>query len=176
MAVIVRGPTAAGKSTVISAIEAGCAARRLSCRRVSLDDGWGAEERRSRPGPASERYRDLSTDEDVVIVELAWGEPVGGAPGATRAPNEWVDLLRHERQVFCIRLSGPKALLVRRRQGRSVGAYGQLEDIIHKHVEIEAGTHRFHGVAGLDELVIPIDNDRPAADIAGAALRHIGLA
>jgi hypothetical protein len=181
IAIVARGPTAAGKSTIRDAVRGACMSRGHIFAAVTLDDGWGngplaIDFRPSTAGPA--RYPDLvNRTEDVLFVELAWGEPADGkSNGATKHPAEWSSLLQAERTVYAIRLSGAKAELSARRNARDGKPYEAFQDRIWKHVEEEAGTHRFHAVTGFDELVIPIDNNRPAAEIAGVALRFVGLA
>ena len=80
IALILRGPPGAGKSTVAKILLALCP----SSVWVELDRHWGKGEKRFLK---SGRYWDLRDPRKVLIVELGWGEPLGGRfPGATRNP------------------------------------------------------------------------------------------
>jgi hypothetical protein len=96
-AIVLHGPPATGKSQIWEHIKK----KVPVAARISLDDGWGPGEIRYRGG--TERYLDLAQAQSpVLVVELGWGEPAGlGFPGATRAAQEWVRVLRDGgRQVY----------------------------------------------------------------------------
>lgn len=103
LVIILRGPPGVGKTTIGRKICAVARERGRTVKMVNLDHGWLAHERPSRSGGAA-RYPELvSCPEDVIVVELAQGEPsLADAPGdgATRNPLEWINLVRPERQVF----------------------------------------------------------------------------
>lgn len=93
-AIILRGTTGVGKTEVgINVLKMlGYPKEQL----VSLDRGWVPGEMRFTPGLS--RYSDIRNRfENVLIIELAWGEPTGEQSlGATKNPNEWADILRTE--------------------------------------------------------------------------------
>jgi hypothetical protein len=90
IAIVLHGPPCAGKTTISKQIRQ----RHSQATHISLDEGWSAGEVRYRGGTG--RYADPATAQaTVLIVEIGCGEPVDLAfPGATRAANEWVDVIR----------------------------------------------------------------------------------
>ena len=96
IAIILRAPSGMGKSRVSEIIRE----RHPATRHISLDDGWSQGEHRYVGGPS--RYADLSAvQENILIVELGWGEPADrGSPGATRGACEWVTTLRTAGRVI----------------------------------------------------------------------------
>jgi hypothetical protein len=121
-AIILRGPTAVGKSTVIEVLEAVCIARGALCQKVSLDKDWGPGESRTIAATPELRYPEfVRPTADLLLVELALGEPSfgTGAPGATRKASEWVNLLKAtSRKLYLIRLSVSDAEMRSRLQKR----------------------------------------------------------
>lgn len=117
LAILLRGPTGIGKTTIARAL-----LRKLGAtlqEPIVLDHGWGYGERRFNGGTG--RYEDLrGHQDDVIVVELGWGEPAGeGFQGATRNPAEWFNILQQEgRDLFLIRLEADSAELVRRAEHR----------------------------------------------------------
>jgi hypothetical protein len=115
-AIVLLGPAATGKSTTQGHLERMCKSLGRTVRLVNLDNGWGVGEMR-RSGTKEKRYADLRTPEDVLVVELACGEPdhgYGAELGASRNP-EWADVLRGERrEVHVFRLTAPPAVLEQR--------------------------------------------------------------
>jgi hypothetical protein len=96
-AIILRGPSAIGKSSVTELLFA-----KLPCgqaRRVDLDQGWGEAENKRYPAGEG-RYSDLNTPEDFLIIELCAGEPGGSMKGATTNPREWVEVLEKEGRLI----------------------------------------------------------------------------
>src|SRR5262245_55980415 len=99
-AIIFRGPPAVGKSQVIdflmSQVDQGKAAR------MNLDEGGGfGEARRLGKGTAAS-YADLRTPEELLFVELVWGEPGDGSfLGPTQNSKEWVKILRDDGRLVC---------------------------------------------------------------------------
>jgi hypothetical protein len=93
LAVILRGPPAIGKTTTTKLLSEKIAPG--TCERVDLDAGWGVHEGKRLP-PGEGRYSDLKSDADLLVVELACGEPGGGVSGATLNPREWVSILEKE--------------------------------------------------------------------------------
>jgi hypothetical protein len=104
VAIVLHGPPGAGKTQTISEL----CGRHTSgtVRVVSLDDGWlasGPQAHTFRYRPGQDRYRELrEATEPVLLIELACGEPEDLTfPGATRRPDEWVDVLRQAgRRLF----------------------------------------------------------------------------
>jgi len=103
LAIILRGPPATGKSTIAEAICASASTSGRSAKMVNLDHGWSANERPAQNGGPA-RYPELvSCEEDVLVIELAQGEPcLIGVPGegATLNPSEWLNLIKPGRAVF----------------------------------------------------------------------------
>lgn len=95
VAIVLRGPPGAGKSTVANVLQV---IYPKNCR-VELDRYWGAGEQRF---AGTCRYWDLRNQPEVLIIELGFGEPHGdGFPGATKNPREWVSVLENEgREIF----------------------------------------------------------------------------
>ncbi len=88
-AVVLRGPPCGGKSKVAGELKKQLTS---SSALVSLDEGWGRDEKRFRDDG---RYSDLISPVDTLIVELGFGEPIGESfHGATRDPGAWLRVLR----------------------------------------------------------------------------------
>jgi hypothetical protein len=89
-----------------------------------LDDGWAPGHRRYADGP--DRYKDLRSQDDVLVMELGCGEPTDFSfRGATRNPGEWLQVLRDEhRQLHAVLLWGEWDAVERRAQRR--GTIGML--------------------------------------------------
>lgn len=108
MAIILRGPPAVGKSSITMLL----ATKMLpgSTKGIDLDDGWGEDQKRRFPAGEG-RYADLKTSDDLLVLELGCGEPVGWVfEGATRNPGEWVEVLEREgRQIYSFLLTAEHA-------------------------------------------------------------------
>ncbi len=103
IAIVLHGPPCSGKTTVKDAISVALGDTTVGF--VSLDRYWVPTDSKYRGGPYN--YRDLrSADEQVLVIELAEGEPLGyQSPGATRAARAWVDILKAtNRQISAYRL------------------------------------------------------------------------
>jgi hypothetical protein len=88
LAIVLRGVPNAGKSTVSDGLQGYLGLRPKS--QVSLDDGWGAGERRSNPAT---RYSELLEQPNVLLIELGYGDL------ATTNPREWLDILERESRL-----------------------------------------------------------------------------
>lgn len=125
-AVIIRGPMGSGKTRTGREL-----LRLLGTPGdpLLLDRGWSPDDppsiSRWEPGPS--RYHDLSSfPGEVLVAELAWGDPLGDPrPGATSAPEEWANVLR---------AAGRTIHLFRLRPEREVGAQraGEREESYHQ--------------------------------------------
>src|SRR5260370_30395723 len=106
IAIVLRGPTGSGKSTVRKTIAVKCAAAGITCACVTLDQGWAQGEWRARAvGAPATRYADLGgrRAEAVLLVELRLGEPkdtLRPETGATRRPPEWGSVLHSAGRVL----------------------------------------------------------------------------
>jgi hypothetical protein len=101
VAIILRGPPAVGKSSIRDRIVARLGGQ-ATVRTVNLDAYWGPPHE-WRYNEVAFRYADLQlAKEPVLVVALSSGEPPDlSFPGATRAAQEWVALLRQSgREVF----------------------------------------------------------------------------
>jgi hypothetical protein len=91
VAIVLYGPPATGKSTLAEVLR-----HRLvqASRTISLDDGWLHGQWRKTGGAG--RYADIrQATEPILLLEIGCGEPPPlDFPGATRAANEWIDVLR----------------------------------------------------------------------------------
>src|SRR5277367_1605436 len=87
--IILRGPPGTGKSTVADEIRRIAISSSRTAAIVNLDNGWCADQRPAKQ-EGQEKYPELvGRTQDVIIVELAQGEPsllgVSG-DGATHIP------------------------------------------------------------------------------------------
>jgi energy-coupling factor transporter ATP-binding protein EcfA2 len=111
-ALVFRGETGVGKTTVRRAVEDLLSDNSSS---VVLDHGWGSGEKRTVATTPFDRYSDLlGRPENLLLVELGWGNQ------ASTQPSEWVDLLRADgRHMLVFRLVGTS----RAREPHEVGAH-----------------------------------------------------
>ena len=109
VAIVLRGPPCSGKTRVKNIL-----LRKLqSASFVSLDDGWGVDEKRFR---GVDPYADLRVNTDVLIIELGFGEPAGEmSAGATRNPGGWLGVLADEKRTVHLFLLQPPIAEVFRR-------------------------------------------------------------
>jgi hypothetical protein len=176
IALVLRGPGCVGKSTVLTEIQRVWRANGRSVRVVRLDDGWADGELRRKDGPAEERYPELVEERaDLLLVRLGWGEPNWGMTsrlGASRRPQEWVDLLKARYRVIHVRLSAPWPIL-RDRLSISKPSHGpSLDTYAYIYEQIERDLIRFVENAGLPELVVDTTK-LEVADVADAILRYV---
>lgn len=180
IALILRGPGAVGKTTVLDRIQSTWRGRGRSVRLVRLDEGWETGQFRRSDGPATDRYQDLlGAPTDLLLVRLGWGEPDwgrGSALGASRNPKEWVDLLRERYRLVLIRLSASWQLLEQRLRRREP----TLSDV-HAYVyeQVDGDLIKFSSNAGLPETIIKTDGlnaDQVTAAVAQQlrALESVG--
>jgi hypothetical protein len=95
VAIILHGPTCVGKSSVAKSLSELISGSAF----INLDDGWNDTECRGGTSGSS-RYADLNgRPEEVLIIELALGEPQDLTPGATRQASLWVDILRNDGRI-----------------------------------------------------------------------------
>ena len=163
LAIILRGPPATGKSTVAEAICASARTCGYSAKVVNLDQGWLAHERPSRHGGPA-RYPELvSCSEDLLVVELAQGEPsllgVAGE-GATHNPLEWLSLIMPEWQVFSFLLWADWDQLSARLRGCGEVALGFFESCFRLH-QSDPLFHDFAIRAGIPEQRILVSDKPP---------------
>ena len=116
VAIVLRGPPGAGKTTVANALQDHFGLPKNS--HVVLDRFWGKGEKRY---AGSCRYWDLRDQSDVLIIELGYGEPVDESfPGATKNPREWIRILENDgREIFFFLLQIPQSETVRRVSSRN---------------------------------------------------------
>jgi len=155
VALILRGPPGAGKTTLIKSLLAARSAAGETCARAHLDDGWGpGEVRRQGSGTPAKRYHDLvQRPETLLVVDLALAEPEFAQipePGASRAPNDWVDLLKKERDIVLVRLRVPWVVSEQRiRQRQPIQWFHPWG-----HAVISEDAWRFADTVGLPEVLI----------------------
>ena len=111
VAIVLRGPPGAGKTSLANALQALYRLPRNS--HVVLDAFWGKGEKRI---ASSCRYWDLRDQSDVLIIELGYGEPLSESfTGATKNPREWISILENDgREVFFFLLQISQSEAVRR--------------------------------------------------------------
>jgi hypothetical protein len=145
---------------------------------IHLDVGWGPH---GRSAGGSEPYSDLKNRiEDVLILELAYGEPGvcqdgsfdrWARPGATRNPRAWVDVLEAEgRRVISILLSDNWRRVeerLRSRRGEDPIQQKQLFDLY----ETEEWRN-FSTAARITEESIQVDGMNPI-EVASEVLRRL---
>jgi hypothetical protein len=78
IAILLRGPQCTGKTEVGKLLLAGK-------KPISLDDG---------------KYEQLRVSEDVLVIELGYGETPGDPPGPTRDPAKWQRVLAEEKRTL----------------------------------------------------------------------------
>jgi hypothetical protein len=120
VAIVLRGPTGVGKSTIRRALTAQI---NRSVAEVSLDRGWAGGEARF-VGP--HRYEDLRVDAAVLLIELALGEPAGFPfPGATLNPRGWLEVLEQcGREIFLFLVWAERTVTLKRTTERGTTAPG----------------------------------------------------
>jgi hypothetical protein len=184
-AIVLRGPTGVGKTTVGQTLLG--LLNQPSDSLVNLDNGWSDEEFRCTLVP--ERYPDLrQRRERVLVIELANGEPVRNVnqfmrstgpvepgfwygspgPGATANPTEWVDLLRlegREPHSFLLSIDWQTACV---RRGESV-QLRRWHDLYSQPIWVN-----FASRAGIPEERISVYAATPQ-EIATTILRKLGL-
>jgi hypothetical protein len=91
IAIVIRGPAGVGKTETFRAIDRRCRALGESACTVNLDDHWGPNEMRRRPGQPEARYADLvGRSVSILMVQLSLAEPEWGQTdeeGASRKPD-----------------------------------------------------------------------------------------
>ena len=175
-AFVLRGPAGVGKSTVRRKIKALWEEQGKSCVDLELDHGWGAGEMRLEGRTSEQRYADLvARAADLLIVELAYGEPrgdLGPAGGASDDPRAWAEILRAERDVTYVRLTAPWAVVEQRlredpnRRGHDMDHYRR------HHALIEGGCWGFVEKSGLTEILIDTAQ-LSGKQVIDAVLQHL---
>lgn len=133
VAILLRGPQCTGKTTTAQILLAGK-------KPVSLDDG---------------NYDQLRTSDDVLVIELGYGESEGEPPGPTREPAQWQQVLADEkRELYAFFLTADRSVReerAKKERWRNVSA-GTLNasDAIHRRPEVTA----FAKTAGITEVTI----------------------
>jgi hypothetical protein len=171
LAVVLRGPLAAGKSEIAEELR-----RRLAIHEpvAVLDGGWDGKRLKGRE---TSRYPELVSDARVLIIELGYGEPFDPAElGATRNPMEWVSVLEAggRRTVFFL-LTVPVDIALMRNRVRPEQKRLRDDVVVEAHARYAAdgpcSSQRFLARLGNDTSETVIHTDKLQID--GAATHVI---
>lgn len=119
IAIVLHGPPATGKTRIAEEILGRLKGR---ARVISLDEGWD-EPTEERYPEGEGRYADLKdVEEEILVIELALGEPPHlEFKGATRGAEEWVLLLKTQgRTIHAYHLEVDWATAIERLDARRV--------------------------------------------------------
>jgi hypothetical protein len=169
VAIIVRGSPGSGKSTIVGHL----LRHYVGSVFANLDNGWVMGEWRANGGDG--RYADLRDPSDILLVELAYGEPTHEGLGATRNPREWIDILEgNERELFFFILKTRSRDSLREFGRRRRGDDPLAETVYDAYDRGCCTTEAFSKLSGFRETLIDAEHDGDAGTSASRVIERVG--